>query len=78
MRDASYLVCDNEWPVSKEKIGELRIVSGAREVRWGDEDEGSLLWPASPLVTTPCPVLALFLNNLSLAVVQMLNFLNKS
>ena len=44
----------------------------------GDEDEGSLLWPASPLVTTPCPVLALFLNNLSLAVVQMLNFLNKS
>ena len=44
----------------------------------GDEDEGSLLWPASPLVTMPCPVLALFLNKLSLAVVQMLNFLNKS
>ena len=44
----------------------------------GDEDEGSLLWPASPLVTTPCPVLALFLNKLSLAVVQRLNFLNKS
>ena len=37
-----------------------------------------LLWPASPLVTMPCPVLALFLNKLSLAVVQMLNFLNKS
>ena len=44
----------------------------------GDEDKGSLLWPASPLVTMPCPVLALFLNKLSLAVVQMLNFLNKS
>ena len=44
----------------------------------GDEDEGSLFWPASPLVKMPCPVLALFLNKLSLAVVQMLNFLNKS
>ena len=66
----------------QRKDRRVRIVSGAREVRWGggggDEDEGSLLWPASPLVTMPCPVLALFLNKLSLAVVQMLNFLNKS
>ena len=38
----------------------------------------ALLWPLSHLVTTPCPVLALLLNKLSLAVVQMLNFLNKS
>ena len=52
----------------------MRIVSGAREVSWGDEEEGSLLWPVSPLVTTPCPVLALFLSKLSLAVVQMLTF----
>ena len=39
----------------------------------GHEEEGSWLWPVSPLVTTPCPVLALFLNKLFLAVVQMLN-----
>ena len=44
----------------------------------GGVNTRALLLPVNHLVTTPCPVLALLLNKLSLAVVQMLNFLNKS
>ena len=57
----------------QRKDRRVRIVSGARGVGWGwgDKDERSGFLSAIPLVTVPFPILALFSNKLSLAIVQM-------
>ena len=76
MRPIWSVIMSGQYPKKRSESADCIRCAGG-EMGGVDEDEGSLLWPASPLVTTPCPVLALFLSKLSLAV-QMLNFLNKS
>ena len=74
MRPIWSVIMSGQYPKKRSESADCIRCAGGE---MGHEDESSWLWPVSPLVTTPCPVLALFLSKLSLAV-QMLNFLNKS
>ena len=72
------MIIGGQYPKKRSESADCVRCAGGEMGGGGGMKTRALLWPVSPLVTTPCPVLALLLNKLSLAVVQMLNLLNKS
>ena len=65
------VIMSDQYPEKRSESGNcIRFAEGGMG-GGRDEDECSRFLSAIPVVTVPFPILALFLNKLSLAVVQM-------